>query len=218
MSLRWRIAQWFELRWWQRYFAGRDKAQYYSWKRQYWQNLVDGLADVLPIASAHNIADLGCGPAGIFTIFDDKAVTALDPLLDTYEATLSFFRKSDFPYTTFTHQKLEDYKPIVKHDVVFCMNAINHVADINVAYDRLVGTTKDGGYVVVSIDAHNYSFFKWLFCLIPGDILHPHQYDLAEYCQFMTERRSTILKTQLIKSEFFFTHYVIVAMKDSHGE
>lgn len=214
MSLRWQMAQWFELRWWQRYFAGKDKEQYYSWKRQYWQNLVDGLADALPTATVQSIADLGCGPAGIFTIFEGKDITALDPLLDTYEATLPFFNKSDFPYTKFVHQRLEDYLPTAKHDMVFCMNAINHVADINVAYDRLVGAINAGGYLVVSIDAHNHSFFKGLFRLIPGDILHPHQYNLREYCEFMTSRGCTILKTQLVKREFFFSHYVIVAINE----
>ena len=212
VSIRWQIAQWFELRWWQRYFAGKDKQQYYSWKKQYWQNLLAQVADVLPTATAHTIADLGCGPAGIFTIFEDKKVTALDPLLDTYEATLPFFRKNDFPYTTFIRQRLEDYQPAEKHNIIFCMNAINHVADIDVAYDRLIGAAIERGYVVVSIDAHNHAFFKTLFRLIPGDILHPHQYDLQEYCQFMTSRGCTILKTHLVKSEFFFSHYVVVAV------
>jgi len=241
MSVRWQIAQWFELRWWQRYLSGKDKVQYYAWKRKYWNDLLAQIADVLPYKDAGSIADLGCGPAGIFTVFEDKKVTAIDPLLDTYEKTLPFFDKEDFPYTTFINQKLEDFQPseitpkppkggfntiadgllkpplgglgVEKFDIVFCMNAINHVADINLAYDRLVGATKNGGYVVVSIDAHNSSFFKKLFRLIPGDILHPHQYDLEEYCDFMTNRGCTILKKQLVKREFFFSHYVVVGRK-----
>lgn len=240
--LRWQIAQWFELRWWKRYLAGKNKQQYYSWKRQYWNNLLAQIADVLPYKDAGSIADLGCGPAGIFIAFQDKKVTAVDPLLNTYASTLSFFDKEDFPYTTFINQKLEDFQPtpeslpdrqagpkedlntntapaakpplgglgVEKFDVVFCMNAINHVADINLAYDRLVDATKNNGYLVVSIDAHNHSFFKKLFRLIPGDILHPHQYDLDEYCDFMTARGCNIFKKQLVKKEFFFSHYVVV--------
>lgn len=171
------------------------------------------IADVLPYQDAGSIADVGCGPAGIFIAFEDKEVTAVDPLLDTYEETLPFFDKNDFPYTTFINQRLEDFQPSEKFDIVFCMNAINHVADINVAYDRLISAAKDGGYVVVSIDAHNHSFFKKLFRLIPGDILHPHQYDLEEYCDFMTKRGCIILKKLLVKKEFFFSHYVLVERK-----
>jgi SAM-dependent methyltransferase len=193
----------------------------------YGNNLLTQIADVLPYKAAGSIADLGCGPAGIFIAFSPQTpeggfninnqcrVTAVDPLLDTYANTLSFFDKKDFPYTTFIHQKLEDFEPAEKFDIVFCMNAINHVADIEMAYERLINATKKGGYVVVSIDAHNHSFFKKLFRLVPGDILHPHQYNLAEYCNFMTQRGCKILKKQLIKKEFFFSHYVVVGILKS---
>lgn len=223
MSIRWQIAQWFELKWWQRYFSGKDKAAYYEWKRQYWRRLLDQLADVLPLTEAKTLADLGCGPAGIFTVFPDKEVTAVDPLLDSYEQMLPFFDRKDYPYTTFINQSLEEFEAPKSHegdfnsrkgfDITFCMNAINHVADIDLAYDRLVSATKDGGHLVVSIDAHNHSFFRWLFRLIPGDILHPHQYDLSEYDLFLTTRGCTIEKTVLVKKEFFFSHYVQVAKK-----
>ena len=210
MSIRWKIAQWFELLWWQRYFSGKDKVKYYSWKKKYWTDLIGQIADVLSISDAKRIADLGCGPAGIFTIFEDKSTVAVDPLLDTYEKTLSFFDKNDFPNTIFINQSLEDFQPSDKFDIVFCMNAINHVAEIDLAYDRMINAAKSGGVVVVSIDAHNHSFFKHLFRLIPGDILHPHQYDLEEYCDFMTKRGCAISKTLLVKKEFFFSHCVMV--------
>jgi 2-polyprenyl-6-hydroxyphenyl methylase/3-demethylubiquinone-9 3-methyltransferase len=79
----------------------------------------------------------------------------------------------------------------------------------------MIDAAKQGGDVVVSIDAHNHSFFKHLFRLIPGDILHPHQYDLQEYCDFMTKRGCSISKTLLVKKEFFFSHYVVVGSVDS---
>ena len=216
-SLRWKIAQWFELRWWQRYFSGKDKTQYYDWKKNYWRGLVAQIADVLPPTAAR-IADLGCGPAGIFTVYGDSETVALDPLLDTYASTLSFFDKSDFPNTTFVNSALEDFQTDHKFDIVFCMNAINHVADIDRAYDRMIDAAKQGGDVVVSIDAHNHSFFKHLFRLIPGDILHPHQYELQEYCDFMTQRGCSISKTLLVKKEFFFSHYVVVGRKKNSSE
>lgn len=214
MSLRWKIAQWFELRWWQRYFSGKDKGQYYAWKREYWNKLLDQLANSVPITSAKRIADLGCGPAGIFTVFPEKEVVAVDPLLHQYANTLSFFDQRDFPYTTFINQPLEEFSPAEKFDIVFCMNAINHVADIDLAYDKLVDAAVDGGSVIVSIDAHNHSFFKHLFRLVPGDILHPHQYDLDEYNVFLRSRGCSVTKTVLIKKEFFFSHYVVVGKKE----
>jgi 2-polyprenyl-6-hydroxyphenyl methylase/3-demethylubiquinone-9 3-methyltransferase len=215
MSVRWKIAQWFELKWWQRYFEGKDKVQYYAWKRDYWNNLLNQIADSLPLTTSKRIADLGCGPAGIFTVFPDKEVEAVDPLLNEYAAKLSFFEQKDFPYTTFVNLALEDFSAAKQFDIVFCMNAINHVADIEKAYDKLVEAAKDDGSVVVSIDAHNHSFFKHLFRLVPGDILHPHQYDLEEYNAFLTSRGCSVTKTVLIKKEFFFSHYVVVGLKQN---
>mgnify|MGYP000293535628 CR=1 FL=1 len=59
----------------------------------------------------------------------------------------------------------------------------------------------------------DFSFFKFLFRLIPGDILHPHQYDLKEYSRFLESRNCKIEQAVCIKQEFFFDHYVLVARK-----
>ena len=93
------------------------------------------------------------------------------------------------------------------------MNAINHVHAIDKAFDVVVNSAQQNSTIVVSIDAHNFSFFKFLFRLIPGDILHPHQYDLKEYCRFLESRNCKIEQAVCIKQEFFFNHYVLVARK-----
>ena len=213
MTLKWEIAQYLELQWWKRYLAGKDKTAYYQWKRRYWTALLAEIQDTLSLSTATIIADLGCGPAGIFTIFDNKQVIALDPLLDMYNGELPFFDKTDFPYTNFLSQPIEEFVADQPFDIIFCMNAINHVADIDMAYDRMSAALKPTGQLVVSIDAHNYSFFKRLFRLLPGDALHPHQHDLNEYRTFMTARGFEIVKSVALKSEFLFTHYVLVAKR-----
>ena len=96
------------------------------------------------------------------------------------------------------------------------MNAINHVHDIQKSYDRLIENAADGAWVVVTIDAHNFSFFKHAFRLLPGDILHPHQYDLNEYQHFMTSRNCEVVASIHLKHEFFFDHYMIIAQKKAH--
>jgi hypothetical protein len=45
------------------------------------------------------------------TVFPDKEVVAVDPLIDEYKGKLSFFDPRDFPYTTFINQSLEDFTP-----------------------------------------------------------------------------------------------------------
>lgn len=225
MTLRWKIAQAAEIRWWQRYLKNKPTADYADWKRNYWHALLDrcGLSflneNTEPAShtgmgvTSETILDAGCGPAGIFMIFKNQAVDALDPLLDQYEATLPHFKKNDYPNVNFLSQPLEDFNEKGKYDAVFCLNAINHVADLQKSFDILVNSVKKDGHLVVSIDAHNYSFLKKIFQALPGDILHPHQFDLKEYTEMLTSRGCTIEKTLLYKPEFIFNYYILVCKK-----
>jgi 2-polyprenyl-6-hydroxyphenyl methylase/3-demethylubiquinone-9 3-methyltransferase len=113
----------------------------------------------------------------------------------------------------FKNSTIEAYSDSKKYDYVFCLNAINHVADIYLAYQKISGLLAENGQLIFSIDAHNYSLFKKLFRAVPGDILHPHQYDLTEYELMLNEVGLKVKKTVKLKQEFFFNHYVLLATK-----
>ena len=211
MSLRWKIAQAAEIRWWQNYLKKKPKADYLIWKKKYWQTLLDKLK--LNFSKEDKILDAGCGPAGIFMILEEYSTDAMDPLLDSYEEKLTHFSKKQYPDIRFFNEPLETFSPKEKYDKVFCLNAINHVADLDLSFDRLVGFAKNGGTLIVSIDAHNYSFFKKIFRLLPGDILHPHQYDLSEYQKMLSDRGCIIEQSILYDKEFFFDYYILVVKK-----
>ncbi len=214
MTLRWKIAQWFELQWWRKYLRNKDKEAYLLWKKNYWLELLHRISASVQIDDSKSVIDLGCGPAGIFIALPKNAVTAVDPLLNQYEAQTRFFKRADYPHTLFIQNSIEGFDAgSKKYDLVFCMNAINHVADIHSGYEKLKEVCSEQGTIVVSIDAHNHRFFKHLFRLIPGDILHPHQYDLQEYQNLLSADGWQIDATLLFKHEFFFDHYVMVAGK-----
>ena len=211
MNLRWRIAQFFELRWWRRYLIRRDKAGYLAWKRRYWLDFLQksGLA-IPPNAS---VLDAGCGPAGIFSVLDNQPVDAIDPLLHRYEKLLPHFRRSDYPRVRFFNAPLEDFFPEKTYDFVFCFNAINHMADIGRCFERLAALTTPGGILALSVDAHNFLWLKRLFRFVPADILHPHQYDVEEYCDMLAARGFQEIHTVLIKKGTIFNYYLLLAGK-----
>jgi 2-polyprenyl-3-methyl-5-hydroxy-6-metoxy-1,4-benzoquinol methylase len=214
MTFRWKIAQAAEIRWWQGYLKNKPTTDYAVWKTKYWQDLLTEIGLDAVYTEGSRILDAGCGPAGIFMIFKNQEVDALDPLLDEYEAKLPHFRRKNYPNVQFFSQPLESFSDKKSvYDTVFCLNAINHVADLQRAFDVLVDATKSGGTLVVSIDAHNYSVLKTIFQALPGDVLHPHQFDLAEYSAMLTSRGCRIERTILKKSEFIFNYYVLVATK-----
>lgn len=211
MSLRWKIAQAAEIRWWQNYLKKKPKTDYLVWKKEYWETLLSKLN--LNFSEGEKVLDAGCGPAGIFMILEKYQTDAMDPLLEDYENKLEHFSKSQYPNIKFFSEPLETFSPKEKYDKVFCLNAINHVAELDLSFDKLVDFTKKGGTLIVSIDAHNYSFFKKIFRLLPGDILHPHQFDLAEYQKMMTDRGCKLEQSILYKEEFFFNYYILVFTK-----
>ncbi len=209
MNWRWKIAQAAEIRWWQNYLKNKDPKEYLHWKRDYWNGLLQK-AEV-QLQAGERVLDAGCGPAGIFMVMEDQQVDALDPLLDRYESDLAHFDPKTYPHTRFHALPLEQFDTEKKYDKVFCLNAINHVADLPRCFDQLLAAVKPGGQLLVSIDAHNYAPLKSIFRLLPGDILHPHQYDLQEYEQMLLQRGCSIERTVLLKKELIFNYYLMVA-------
>ena len=67
--------------------------------------------------------------------------------------------------------------------------------------------------IMISIDCHKSTFWQKIFAMIPGDILHPHQFDLEEYKNHLTSRGLTIISEKKLKSEFFFDHWMLIAKK-----
>jgi len=217
MNLRWQIAQFFEIRWWRFYLSGKEKTAYLDWKKDYWkQFLAQTGVEPLP---GEKILDAGCGPAGIFMVLPRQRVDALDPLLGHYRREIPHFRPADYPHTTFFCEKIERYFPERQYDIVFCLNAINHVADLHRCLDRLALLTKPEGTLVLSVDVHNSNFLKRVFRLFPGDILHPHQHDLAEYEAMLVKRGFYLERKIQIKKELVFGYWVLVGRtSESTGE
>lgn len=186
----------------------KNEGEYLSWKRDYWKEILKKVPEVSP---DRTVCDLGCGPAGVFIALPQNRVTAVDPLVEEYERQIPFFRKKDYPNVDFVQSTIEDFLPQEQFDFVFCLNVINHIQDIEKGFEKLNAVCKTEGVIVLSIDAHNFSFFKHLFRLVPGDVLHPHQYDLKEYQSFFENQGLKVWKTELLKKEFFFNHYLLVA-------
>lgn len=212
-SVKWLIAQKIELRWWQSYLRDRPKDEYHLWKKNYWLSILEKVQNISSMEPGSKILDAGCGPAGMYMVLDGFNVEAIDPLMDEYQQKIRQFDQADYPHVKFTACALEAFQPEESYDIIFCMNAINHVDDIRKCYNLLDTWLKPGGTIVLTIDAHNYAFFKYLFRIIPGDLMHPYHYSLEDYNQFLIARDYHVEAIHQLKSEFFFNHYLQIARK-----
>lgn len=210
--MRWKFAQWIEIRWWKKYLSDKEVDSYLQWKRTYWTSFLSEIQLSVPIGS--KILDAGCGPAGIFTILKDQEVDAIDPLLDQYEAQIDVFNPEVYPWVSFRCMELEALTDQECFDQVFCLNVINHVRRFDRSLDALTSALKSNGNMVLSIDCHRYALLKWVFRLIPGDILHPHQHALEDYENALIERGLTIDRRVRLKRGNLFDYYAVVATKN----
>lgn len=210
-STKWKLAQTLEIKWWQNYLRDKDVEKYLSWKKDYWKNFIQKIPNLPPLQQ-YQILDAGCGPAGIFTVLENNIVDAIDPLLDKY-STLPHFNSEQYKYTNFKNISIEALEVENKYDFIFCLNAINHVADIQLAYKKLANALKKDGIIYISVDAHRNNFLKKIFQFIPGDVLHPHQYNLKEYEYFLVQQGLQILPSIHIKKEPIFDYYLCIAQK-----
>ncbi|MCC6411696.1 MAG: class I SAM-dependent methyltransferase [Saprospiraceae bacterium] len=211
MLWRWQAAQFFELRWWRSYLAGQKPENYLAWKRRYWSDFLEK-SEIYPTPGAC-VLDAGCGPAGIFTVLKKNVVWAVDPLLDYYDTNLEHFRKSDYPWVRFEAASMESLDKEDFFDVVFCLNAVNHVADWTAAMAALVRVLKPGGTLVLSVDVHRHGLLKTLFRLFPGDVLHPQQHDLNDYVSWLERSGMAPLRMFSLKKERIFEYWVLVCRK-----
>ncbi len=211
MSIKWRIAQFFEIRWWQSYLSKRDVEVYLDQKRKYWKKIL--ALCPFQVDPLNMILDAGCGPAGIFMILDYDYVDAIDPLIDQYEQKLPHFSRVRYPEVRFWSLGIEEFEPKWKYEYVFCMNAINHVRDISKSIQNLSKCTSKDGWLTLAIDTHKWKMLKSLFKTIPGDLLHPHQYDLEEYQQMLSANHFEIIQSKRLKQGFIFDYHIIFAQK-----
>ena len=212
-GLKWRLAQYVERRWWRNYLKDKNDDRYLTWKKEYWASFFQKVQQHIQLKEGQSVADMGCGPAGIFTFFENQKVLAVDPLLDMYTKDLSVFDQKKYPWVSFQKSTIEDFSTEELFHLVCCLNVINHVNDIQKATDKLFSLTKPGGYCLLSIDAHNHGGLKTLFRLIPGDILHPYQYDLEEYKALMTNAGFQLIDCILIKKSPIFNYFLLLGQR-----
>jgi 2-polyprenyl-6-hydroxyphenyl methylase/3-demethylubiquinone-9 3-methyltransferase len=211
MTFRWHIAQFFEKRWWFFYLRRRAQKRYLDWKKSYWRQFLQTAG--ISCRHTDRIIDVGCGPAGMYMVLTSHEIYAIDPLLTFYEQTFTHFKPSYYPNVRFFSSAIETFTTDRPFNLVFCLNAINHVDDLSLGLKNLFALTDTGGDLWISTDAHRFLLFKWFFKWMPADILHPHQYTTIEYEKKIESVGFQIKKRQVLKKGWIFDYVLWQATK-----
>ncbi len=207
-KFRWKLAQFFEKYWWQNYLSSKNSSTYLNWKRNYWKSVLTKTN----IKLKGNVIDIGCGPAGIFTIANNQYIDALDPLIDTYIKKRLLTPKR-YPNVHFISTSLESFSSIKRYDTLCCLNAINHCENISACVQNLAILANTNSTLLLSTDVHKYKIFKFLFSLFPLDILHPQQMTLQDYEKLLIKNGFNIIDKIEETSSFIYSYWFIKAKK-----
>ncbi len=203
---KWRLAQKLELKWWRRYLQSKDIDTYLSQKEIYWNRILN--ENEIEIPEGRFVLDAGCGPAGINMVLPQAKVIAIDPLLEQYQKQLPHFDQTWYPWVQFETRMLENYSSQQSFDYIFCMNVINHVNDIQKALKVLKTNLSAQGQLILSVDVHKSQFLKTIFQRLPGDVLHPHQFDLTDYKNLFQQTGFNIQGSTVLKKGSIFDYYL----------
>ncbi len=220
-SRKWKLAQKLEQKWWRNYLKGKSPEEYLKWKKNYWNEMLAKISDVVSISplssgeglGVRRILDAGCGPAGMYIVLEGHQVDAVDPLLSVYETDLPHFKRTMYPEVHFFQQPLEEFSTEKKYDLIFCQNALNHVNDLDFCLSKLFSLMNENARFILCVDGHRFSLLKYLFRLIPGDALHPHQYSTEDYRKKIFANGGKILKEFSLKKELVFDYRLFVIGK-----
>ena len=181
---------------------------YLAWKKSYWSDFIQ----TNQCKIGDHCLDLGCGPAGIFTVLTNKQVTAVDPLLDEYQQSLAHFDRQMYPSTMFIKSKMECLNVDCDYDTIFCLNALNHVDNLEDAIMSMANVMHGKTQAYVSIDVHRAKYLQQVFKWIPADALHPHQLTSDQYKALFLDAGLVVKSTNLIKRGRIFD-YVLFTIK-----
>ncbi len=156
------------------YHARKRPEQTLTINRIYWRRILDVVQSAgVTVEPDSRVLDMGCGGAGILHAIDRGHLIGVDPLMDFYLAR--FPALADAPATWLTGTA-EDFQAAA-FDVVFCINALDHVRSPARAAANLTRLVANGGHLVLQLNAHTTRLAQRYFTLFHHllDPPHPHQ-------------------------------------------
>jgi len=192
---RWKIAQRAERKYWQIYDI--DEYQSGDLHGQSHKYAVQLMAGAHGYSEDDVILDVGCGCGDMLNLIDRGLKVGLDPNLRFIKRGCA---RRNFEPIVAVSENLP-FNPSV-FTKIFCHNVIDHVADPEQTLAQIRKVMKDGGFLLVNVDAHSSTLkLRRTVSEILGRFV-PAMLDLAHPYSFTTR---DILK-KLVKSNFQIVH------------
>jgi SAM-dependent methyltransferase len=148
---RWLSAQKYEKKTWMGNLMIKDDRNYEHLDR------FEQLSSVVGMFDNPKVIELGCGPFTNVRLMTDilnpSEITLLDPLINEYVNHPNCYYKNhslnQVPVKT-VNSPIESFTTEEKYDIVIMINVIEHCYDVNLIFDVIQNTLKNGGVFIFS--------------------------------------------------------------------
>lgn len=169
---RWRIAQALEQ---QAYSNSEGIAECIDLRRRTWPMLLQVLKGEVDIGKSKRILDIGGGPTSIFLAVRGGERYALDPAHERFLTSYPPFRDiKEYKGVTFVSTPIEEAVFDNQFDLIFSINALDHMRDVQMAADKINELLTPGGILVVAVGCYADSVVRNIIKFFDIDLPHPH--------------------------------------------
>lgn len=157
------------------YHARKQPGPTLEIKLVYWRRILDAVrSEGVAVGSDSRVLDMGCGGTSLLLALEQGRLTGVDPLMDFY---LDKFPSLAGAPVTWLSGTAEAFRSPAPFDVVFLINALDHVRSPARAALNLSRLVAPGGHLVLVLNAHTTRVARGYFALFHHliDPPHPHQ-------------------------------------------
>ena len=155
----------------------------------------------LSFCSEGHYYDIGCGPNSILAFVEHGKRVGIDPLMSFYKKNFNLP-----PHTEFSEGKIETLNTIQNYeaDIIFVMNCIDHVEDVELAAKILAQKIKPKGSLVISVNIVQNKLIQFLSNILNIykylDPTHPHHYSSPYQLMKVFQHSFDLVKVQNIQN------------------
>ena len=162
------------------YHLAKDETRVLDLNLPYWRSLLAVLPAQVHFGPDTRILDLGCGGCGILLAIDQGKLVGVDPLMERYLKKFPFLSaRRDIQWIQAAAEELEIAE---RFDIVFSINALDHVYDPARVVRQIERLLRPGGHVVLTMNCHNTRLFRAYYSKLYWaiDSHHPYQFTPAD--------------------------------------
>ena len=161
------------------YHLGKDKNRVPEFNIPYWKSLLKKIEPFVAVTEEMSVLEVACGCCGILMALDKGQLTGVDPLMDEYLEHFDYLRAAKPDWVCCAAENMEWPESF---DLIFTINALDHMLDPGEAIARMDRYLRPGGHLVISLNCHVTDFFHGYYRRFYRyiDSFHPHHFRVPD--------------------------------------